>query len=65
MTAGPGVTNILTAMAGAFLESREQLVIAGQVKSSDLAGPELRQRGIQEIDGVAMTSPVAVHLAPC
>jgi acetolactate synthase-1/2/3 large subunit len=60
VTAGPGVTNILTAMAGAFLESREQLVIAGQVKSSDLAGPELRQRGIQEIDGVAMTSPVAV-----
>jgi acetolactate synthase-1/2/3 large subunit len=64
VTAGPGVTNILTAMAGAFLESREQLVIAGQVKSSDLAGPELRQRGIQEIDGVAMTSPVAVTSLP-
>ncbi len=60
VTAGPGVTNILTAMAGAFLESREQLVIAGQVKSSDLAGPELRQRGIQEIDGVALAAPVAL-----
>ncbi len=61
VTAGPGVTNILTAMAGAFLESREQLVLAGQVKSSDLARGELRQRGIQEVDGVAMAAPVAVR----
>ena len=37
VTAGPGLTNIVTAMAGAFLESRELLVLGGQVKSSDLA----------------------------
>jgi acetolactate synthase I/II/III large subunit len=60
VTAGPGLTNIVTAMSGAFLESRELLVIGGQVKSSDLAGPELRQRGIQEIDGVAIAGPVSV-----
>lgn len=58
VTAGPGLTNILTAMAGAYLESRELLVLGGQVKSTDLAGDTLRQRGIQEIDGVAMTVPV-------
>ena len=58
VTAGPGLTNILTAMAGAFLESRELLVLGGQVKSTDLASPELRQRGIQEIDGVALAAPV-------
>ena len=47
-------------MAGAFLESRELLVLGGQVKSSDLAGgPGLRQRGIQEIDGVAIAAPVS------
>ena len=59
VTAGPGVTNILTAMAGAWLESRELLVLAGQVKSSDLATDGIRQRGIQEIDGVALANPVS------
>jgi acetolactate synthase I/II/III large subunit len=61
VTAGPGVSNILTAMSGAWLESRELLVLAGQVKSSDLAGPTLRQRGIQEIDGVALAHSVSVN----
>ena len=60
VTAGPGLTNIITAMAGAFTESRELLVLGGQVKSSDLATDGLRQRGIQEVDGVALTSPVTV-----
>lgn len=58
VTAGPGVTNILTAMAGAFLESRELLVVAGQVKSSDLSSGNLRQRGIQEVDACALATPV-------
>jgi len=63
VTAGPGLTNILTALAGAYLESRELLVLGGQVKSSDLAGPTLRQRGIQEVDGVAMSAPVSSAVA--
>ncbi len=58
VTAGPGLTNILTAMAGAYLESRELLVIGGQVKSTDLARGPLRQRGIQEVNGMALTAPV-------
>ena len=48
VTAGPGVSNIITAMSGAWLESRELLVIAGQVKSQDLATGGIRQRGISE-----------------
>ena len=60
VTAGPGLTNIVTAIAGAYLESRELLVIGGQVKRSDLKLPELRQRGIQEIDGRAIASPITV-----
>jgi acetolactate synthase-1/2/3 large subunit len=55
VTAGPGVTNIITALSGAWLESRELLVLAGQVKSSDLATNGIRQRGIQEVDGVGLT----------
>ena len=54
VTAGPGLTNVITAIAGAHLESRGLLVIGGQVKSSDLAREQLRQRGIQEIDGVSL-----------
>ena len=60
VTAGPGLTNLVTALAGAYLESRELLVVGGQVKSSDLAGAGLRQRGIQEVDGVALAAPVCV-----
>ena len=60
VTAGPGLTNIVTAMAGAYLESRELLVIGGQVKTADLASGGLRQRGIQEIDGVSITKPITV-----
>ncbi|QEE27960.1 thiamine pyrophosphate-binding protein [Terriglobus albidus] len=58
VTAGPGMTNAVTGIAGAYLESREVLVIGGQVKVSDLARDEVRQRGIQEIDGVAIAKPI-------
>ena len=56
VTAGPGLTNIVTAMSGAFLESRELLVIGGQVKTADLANQQLRSRGIQEVDGVSLVA---------
>jgi acetolactate synthase-1/2/3 large subunit len=59
VTAGPGMTNIITAMAGAYLESRELLVIGGQVKTADLAHGRLRQNGIQEIDGVSIAKPLS------
>ncbi len=58
VTAGPGLTNLVTAIAGAWLESRELLVIGGQVKVADLARGAVRQRGIQEIDGIAIATPI-------
>ncbi len=58
VTAGPGITNALTGVAGAWQESRELLVIGGQVKSSDLSQGAVRQRGIQEIDGVELVRSV-------
>lgn len=60
VTAGPGLTNIVTAMAGAFLESRELLVIGGQVKTQDLKSANIRQRGIQEIDGAKLVESITV-----
>ncbi|BBY20986.1 thiamine pyrophosphate-binding protein [Mycobacterium stomatepiae] len=58
VTAGPGITNAITGIAGAWQESRELLIIGGQVKSSDLSRGALRQRGIQEIDGVELLRSV-------
>jgi acetolactate synthase I/II/III large subunit len=63
VTAGPGLTNVVTAISSAWLESHELLVLGGQVKTSDLARREVRQRGIQEVDGrdiVAPTTKAAV-----
>ena len=61
VTAGPGLTNAVTGIAAAYLESRELLIIGGQVKTSDLSRGELRQRGIQEIDGVSIVKPITVR----
>jgi acetolactate synthase-1/2/3 large subunit len=58
VTAGPGLTNVVTALGGAWLESRELLLLGGQVKSSDLARGQVRQRGIQEIDGRDIAAPL-------
>ncbi|MBC1260304.1 thiamine pyrophosphate-binding protein [Synechococcus sp. BSF8S] len=58
VTAGPGLTNTITGLAGAYLESRELLLIGGQVKVQDLAPAGLRQLGIQEVDGVSLAAPV-------
>lgn len=58
VTAGPGLTNAVTGVAGAWQESRELLILGGQVKMADLAGPGLRQRGIQEVDGVSLLSSI-------
>jgi acetolactate synthase I/II/III large subunit len=61
VTAGPGLTNLVTAVAGAWLESRELLVLGGQVKTPDLSRGEVRQRGIQEIDGVSIVQSITAH----
>jgi len=58
VTLGPGATNTLTAVAGANIDSRELVVLAGQVKSTDLKQNHERQHGIQEIDGVPIFSTV-------
>ncbi len=60
VTAGPGLTNIVTAIGGAFLESRELLVVGGQAKTSDLSRGTVPQIGHQEIDGVGIVKPITV-----
>jgi acetolactate synthase-1/2/3 large subunit len=60
VTAGPGLTNCITGIAGAYLEAREVLVVGGQVKTEDLSDGTIRQLGIQEIDGVKLVSSVCI-----
>lgn len=53
VTCGPGATNILTAIEGAWIDSVPLLVIAGQVKTADLKRDSgVRQRGVQEVDSM-------------
>ena len=54
VTAGPGLTNAITGIVGAWTDSRELLIIGGQAKSSELSKSEYRQIGFQEIDGVTL-----------
>ena len=62
VTTGPGGTNALTGVAGAWLESTPCLVISGQVKRADLRGDSgLRQRGPQELDIVSIAKPITKY----
>jgi acetolactate synthase-1/2/3 large subunit len=66
VTTGPGSTNAITGIAGAWLDSIPVLILAGQVKTSDLnAGNKLRQRGPQEIDLVSMVAKISKHSMTC
>ncbi|MFD9601992.1 thiamine pyrophosphate-binding protein [Streptomyces sp. NPDC059970] len=58
-TAGPGATNMLTAIGSAYLDSVPAVFITGQVQSYLLKGNrQVRQYGFQECDIVSMAAPV-------
>jgi acetolactate synthase-1/2/3 large subunit len=62
VTTGPGGTNALTGVAGAWLESTPCLIISGQVKRADLKGSTgVRQLGPQELDIVALATPITKY----
>lgn len=58
-TCGPGATNTVTAVLGAWLDSSPVFFVSGQVKSADLkAGTGLRMLGVQEADIVSIVQPI-------
>lgn len=62
VTTGPGATNIITPVAGAWIESLPMLVISGQVKRADtLNGRPIRQGGVQEVDIVSIVKPITKY----
>lgn len=59
VTTGPGATNIVTPLAGAWIESLPLLIISGQVKRADaINGREIRQGGVQEVDIISVVKPI-------
>jgi len=64
VTTGPGATNAITGVAGAWIDSTPILVLSGQAKTTDLIGSSgVRQMGIQEVDIVPMVKPVVKYAA--
>ncbi len=62
VTAGPGSTNAITGIAGAWIDSTPLLVLSGQAKTSDMmTGKGVRQMGIQEVDTIAIVRPVTKY----
>ena len=59
VTSGPGSTNAITGVTGAWLESIPMIIISGQVKRSDLnIEKKVRQKGPQEIDIVTIVQSI-------
>ena len=62
VTSGPGATNAITAVAGAWIESIPMVIISGQVKRSDmLSGAPLRQKGVQEVDVIDIVKGITKY----
>jgi acetolactate synthase-1/2/3 large subunit len=68
VTTGPGGTNAVTGVAGAWLDSTPTLFISGQVKRPDrmfdpVSGEPLgvRQLGVQEVDICAIVKPITKY----
>ena len=62
VTTGPGGTNTITGVAGAWLDSTPTLFISGQVKRADMVGSRgIRQMGFQEIDIVSLVQSITKY----
>lgn len=62
VTTGPGSTNAITGVAGAWVDSIPLLVISGQVRTGIMADYSYqRQVGPQEINIIPMVEPVTKH----
>ena len=64
VTTGPGGTNALTGIAGAYLESTPVFVVSGQVKRADMInGQGIRQQGMQELDIISVVKSITKYAA--
>jgi acetolactate synthase I/II/III large subunit len=58
VTTGPGVTNAMTGLAAAWLDSTPLVLLSGQVKTQYRARGGVRQGGFQELPSTELTKPI-------
>lgn len=64
VTTGPGGTNALTGIAGAYLESTPVFAVSGQVKRLDMINNQgVRQQGMQELDIISIVKTITKYAA--
>src|SRR5580658_3562498 len=69
VTTGPGGTNAVTGVTGAWLDSTPTLFVSGQVKRPDRMFDKdgqplgMRQLGVQEVDIVSIVKPITKYAA--
>ncbi|MDO5579511.1 MAG: thiamine pyrophosphate-binding protein [Planctomycetia bacterium] len=62
VTAGPGSTNAITGVAGAWIDSTPLLILSGQAKREDLMLKYgVRQMGIQEVNIARIAAPITKY----
>lgn len=62
VTSGPGGTNAVTGVAGAYYDATPVIYISGQVKRDDLVGNQgIRQFGIQETDILSIVKSITKY----
>ncbi|MBO6218724.1 MAG: thiamine pyrophosphate-binding protein [Treponema sp.] len=62
VTSGPGATNTITGLAGAWLDATPVIFISGQAKRADLVrNQKIRQFGIQEVNVVELVKSVTKY----
>jgi acetolactate synthase-1/2/3 large subunit len=67
LTTGPGGTNSITGLAGAWLDSTPTFFVSGQVKRADrMFHPDgtplgVRQVGVQEVDIISVVTPLTKY----
>jgi len=63
VTTGPGGTNAITGVAGAWLDSIPMVVISGQVRKQQMRYDSIRQIGDQEINIIDLVEPITKYSA--
>lgn len=62
VTSGPGGTNTVTGVAGAWQDGTPVIFLSGQVKRADLTGEQgIRQFGMQEIDILSIVKSITKY----
>jgi acetolactate synthase-1/2/3 large subunit len=61
VTNGPGSSNTITGIVGAYQDSLPMFVISGQVPTSQTIQPGLRQLGVQELDIIPMVKGITKY----